>query len=95
MMLMTLTMTLTPAAMIAICGVILQQLVICFTPASLTWLVYVAGVPAILGICITTVCRSLITKVKYSISLIHFPIRAVNKPFEVSQWQENAPMPPS
>ena len=58
-------MTLTPAAMIAICGVILQQLVICFTPSSLTWLVYVAGVPAILGICITTVCRSLITKVKY------------------------------
>ena len=51
-MLMTLTMTVTLAAMIAICGVIPQQLVICFTPPSLTWLVYVAGVPAILGICI-------------------------------------------
>ena len=88
-MLMTLTMTVTLAAMIAICGVILQQLVICFTPPSLTWLVYVAGVPAILGICITTVCRSLITKVKHlhffdslSLTITHCPAQCV-QPWEI------------
>ena len=52
-------------AMIAITGVVLQQLIICFSPPHLIWLVYIAGVPAILSVCITTVCRSLITKVKH------------------------------
>ena len=51
-------------ALIAIIGVVLQQTVICFTPASYPkWILYLAGVPAILSICITTVLRSLITKV--------------------------------
>ena len=51
-------------ALIAIIGVVIQQTVICFTPASYPkWILYLAGVPAVLSICITTVLRSLITKV--------------------------------
>ena len=46
----------------AITGVIFQQLVICFTPPDLTFMVYIAGIPAVMSVCITTVCRSLITK---------------------------------
>ena len=51
-------------ALIAIIGVVIQQTVICFTPASFPkWIIYLARVPAILSMCITTVIRSLITKV--------------------------------
>ena len=46
----------------AVTGVIFQQLVICFTPPDLTFMVYIAGIPAVMSVCITTVCRSLITK---------------------------------
>ena len=49
-------------ALIAIAGVILQQLMICYSTADMIFMVYIAGVPAILSVCITTVCRSLISK---------------------------------
>ena len=51
------------SALIAISGVVIQLLVVCFTPASMIFLVYLASCFSILSACITTLCRSLITKV--------------------------------
>ena len=48
--------------LIAVAGVILQQLMICYSTADMIFMVYIAGIPAVLSVCITTVCRSLISK---------------------------------
>ena len=50
-------------ALIAITGVVIQQLVICFTPQDRVVLVYLASCFSVVSVGITTLCRSLITKV--------------------------------
>jgi len=52
----------TTIALIAICGVIVQHFIACFTPITMSYLIYVGGVMSFLSVCITTTCRSLITK---------------------------------
>jgi len=52
----------TTIALIAIVGVIIQHFIACFTPISMTYLIYIGGVISLLSVCITTTCRSLITK---------------------------------
>ena len=49
-------------ALIAISGVVIQHLIVCFTPPDMIYLVYIGSTFSILSVCITTVCRSLITK---------------------------------
>ena len=51
------------SALIAITGVVSQHLIICFTPPDMIYLLYIGSSFSILSVCITTVCRSLITKV--------------------------------
>ena len=72
--------------LIAIAGVILQQLIICYSTADMIFMVYIAGVPAILSVCITTVCRSLISKCvqPWEIGTVFSVIGAlqVNSPFQ-------------
>ena len=55
----------TCSALIAICGVVIQNLIVCFTPPDKIIFVYLASFFSILSICITTVCRSLISKVTF------------------------------
>eukprot|EP00092_Neocalanus_flemingeri_P017937 GFUD01019410.1.p1 GENE.GFUD01019410.1~~GFUD01019410.1.p1 ORF type:complete len:522 (+),score=101.91 GFUD01019410.1:44-1609(+) len=52
----------TTIALIAIAGVIIQHFIACFTPITMTYLIYIGGVISFLSVCITTTCRSLITK---------------------------------
>ena len=51
----------TPA-LIAVTGVVTQQLVICFTPMDKVFIVYLASCFSVVSVGIPTLCRSLITK---------------------------------
>ena len=45
------------SALIAICGVIVQHFIACFTPITMSYFIYVGGVMSFLSVCITTTCR--------------------------------------
>ena len=77
----------TCSALIAICGVVIQNLIVCFTPPDKIIFVYLASFFSILSICITTVCRSLISKVTLLVRtyrVLSFLLQCVN-PWEVGK----------
>merc|ERR1712013_18044 len=52
----------TRIALLGIVGTIIQFIIVCFTPVTMTYLVYVAGVISLFSTCISTTYRSMITK---------------------------------
>ena len=45
------------SALIAIVGVIIQHLIACFTPITMSYLIYIGGIIGFLSVVITTACR--------------------------------------
>merc|ERR1719348_1649628 len=52
----------TRIALLGIIGTIIQFIIVCFTPITMTYLVYVGGVISLFSVCISTAYRSMITK---------------------------------